>query len=129
MNTVMIVGKLSSDIRGGMTQKGDHWASCSISVGKKVGQDWKNMFFDISAFKQQAERLKKAVKGDRIMVMGQLDVNEYKNKEGKDVKKVQIVAREVFVESKSSAEKLGFDDEPQFKEESFNFKDEGFDGL
>jgi single-stranded DNA-binding protein len=69
---------------------------CAFTVGVYNWRDKENDFFDCVAFGQQAETLVKYFYSKRaISVNGRLAINRYKNKDGDDVKKVQIICTNI----------------------------------
>ena len=110
MNNVVLMGRLTKDPI--VRQAGESSvASFSIAVNrrfKREGQPEAD-FFNCSAFGKTGEFISKYFKkGQRILVSGEIQNNNYTNKEGQQVYATQImVAQAEFCESKGSGDQGG----------------------
>ena len=108
MNKVILMGRLTRDpeIRVSTGEKQMAVANYSIAVDRKVKKEGQPEadFFNCTSFGKQAEFVEKYLhKGTKIAVVGQLQNNNYKNKDGQMVYSTQILVEEVeFAESKGS---------------------------
>lgn len=92
MNSVCIIGRLTATPELRQTQSGLSVTSFSIAVNKKDKAD----FFDVVAWRETAEFITKYFeRGQQIAIEGSLSTSSYENKEGKQIKKVEIIARSV----------------------------------
>ncbi len=93
-NRITIVGNLGFDPEP--KQVGD-----KMMVRMRVSvNDWgdRTNWFTVKAFGKQAEICDKYVKkGDRILVEGRIDFNEYTNKEGQKVTATDLVASNIVL--------------------------------
>ncbi len=113
MNKVIMIGRLTKDPEVRQAGEGKA-ANYSIAVErrfKREGQPEAD-FFNLVSFGKQAEFVEKYLKkGTKIAVVGQLQNDNYKNKDGQTVHSTQILVEEVeFAESKGSGN--GGNDEP-----------------
>ncbi len=98
---VFLSGRLTRDVEFKTLPGGANKATFGIAINSnfKKGDEWqkKTTFLDIVAWKNQADYVNKAglAKGDQVTVVGTLDTEEWKSKDGKDVKKIVVVLREI----------------------------------
>ena len=107
MNKVIFLGRLGKDpeVRYGGN---DHVvASFSLAVDRKYKRDNEPTvdFFNLVAFGKTAEFCEKYLrKGSRVSVVGHVQNDPYKNKEGKEVYYTKVYVEEIeFAESKASS--------------------------
>lgn len=92
MNNVSIIGRLTATPELRQTQSGLSVTSFSIAVNKKDTAD----FFDVVAWRDTADFIVRYFeKGQQIAIEGSLGTSSYENKEGKTIKRVEIIARSV----------------------------------
>lgn len=114
MNLVILMGRLTKDpeIRYTQTQKGDQMAigRFSIAVDRR-GKD-ETDFFNCTAFGKLGEFVEKYLtKGTKIVLTGQIQNDNYTNKEGQKVYATRIIANEIeFAESKRQPDAKPDDD-------------------
>lgn len=103
MNCVQILGRLGQDPEIRYTQSGK--AVCSFSVAISEGRD-KTTWVRCTAWEKTAEIMGQYMtKGSIVAVEGRLVMNEYTNKDGVEVKTLQVSAFRVhFGEPKSARE-------------------------
>lgn len=109
MNNVTLVGRLTKDpeVRTGKT--GTKVATFTLAVYRtKDDTD----FIPITAFDKQADFAEQYFKkGSRVGVIGSINVNHYKDKNGNNQTYTQVVARSVeFCESKKEPSDSGKDE-------------------
>jgi single-strand DNA-binding protein len=77
-----------------MSQGGTTICKFSLADTKgKKGEDQRTSWYDIVTFGALADKVADTVrKGDRLMILGQLQVEDYTNKSGEKKKRVEIVA-------------------------------------
>ena len=136
MNKIILMGRLTKDPEVRYTQGENSIAIASFSLAvnrkfKKEGEPEAD-FFNCTAFGRLGEFVEKYLKqGAKILLVGRVQNNNYTNKEGQKVYRVQIMADEIeFAESKKqdAAEenaplvtKDGFFNIPQGMEEEMPF--------
>ena len=69
--------------------------SLADTRGKK-GEDQKTIWYDVVTFNEMAEAVADEVqKGDRLIVTGRLQIEDYTKKDGTPAKRVEILADEI----------------------------------
>lgn len=111
MNKVILMGRLTRDPEMRYGQSGNGVCSFSIAVDrrfKREGQPDAD-FFNCTAFGKQGEFVEKYLrKGTKIVLDGEIQNNNYTNKDGQTVYNVQIIANSIeFAESKAAAASNG----------------------
>ena len=113
MNKVILLGNLTRDpeVRYSQGEKQMAIANFSIAAQRKFKRDGEPDadFFNCVAFGKTAEFVEKYFrKGGKMALVGQLQNNNYTNKNGEKVYSVQILVNEVeFAERKSSQNNAG----------------------
>ena len=94
MNTITVIGNVGRDPELRMSQGGTTICKFSLADTKsKKGEDQRTSWYDIVTFGALADKVADTVrKGDRLMILGQLQVEDYTNKAGEKKKRVEIVA-------------------------------------
>ena len=109
MNIVILMGRLTRDPEVSSSASGTTFARYSIAVDRKFKREGEADadFFNCTSFGKQAEFVEKYLKkGTKIVVSGELQNNNYTNKDGQKVYDVRIMVHDVeFAESKSSDSK------------------------
>lgn len=107
MNKVLMMGRLTRDPEVRYSNEGNAVSKFSLAVDrryKREGQPDAD-FFNCVAFGKTAEFTEKYLKkGTKVVLEGELQNNNYTNKEGQKVYGIQIVVNSLeFAESKSSS--------------------------
>ena len=108
MNKVILMGRLTRDpeVRTSAGASQTTIGRFSIAVDRRFKRDGEPDadFFNCTSFGKQAEFVEKYLhKGTKIVVVGRIQNNNYTNKEGQQVRDVQIMIDEIeFAESKNS---------------------------
>lgn len=107
MNKVLMMGRLTRDPEVRYSNEGSAVSKFSLAVDrryKREGQPGAD-FFNCVAFGKTAEFTEKYLKkGTKVVLEGELQNNNYTNKEGQKVYGMQIVVNSLeFAESKSSS--------------------------
>lgn len=96
----VIVGRVGVDAILNYTQTGI--AVCKFSVatskvtGKGEGRKEKTTWWNVTLFRERAENLSQFIrKGDRIMVIGEIDASAYANKQGQPAASLELTASNV----------------------------------
>lgn len=109
MNLVILMGRLTRDPEVSSSTSGTTFARYSIAVDRKFKREGEADadFFNCTSFGKQAEFVEKYLKkGTKIVVSGEIQNNNYTNKDGQKVYDVRIMVHDVeFAESKSSDSK------------------------
>lgn len=107
MNQVIMMGRICKDPEISSSASGTKFARYSIAVDRKYktegGPDAD--FFNCSSFGKQAQFVENYIKkGTKVVISGELQNNNYTNKEGHKVYDVKIVVHDIeFAESKNSS--------------------------
>lgn len=121
VNKVILCGNVGNPPKTGTTKNGHNWCNLSIATQKKVKDVYQTTWHRIVAWGKTAEYLGTCVKGDVVFVEGELQVNQWDDKDGKKQTQVQVLANQAMKGARKSAgEELGFSDEPGYES--------GFDG-
>jgi single-strand DNA-binding protein len=107
MNKVIMIGRLTRDPEVRYSNEGSAVSKFSLAVDrryKREGQPGAD-FFNCVAFGKTAEFTEKYLKkGTKVVLEGELQNNNYTNKDGQKVYGMQIVVNSLeFAESKSSS--------------------------
>ena len=94
MNKIELMGRLTKDVEIKKSKNGNDWAVFTLAVSRdKDTTD----FIDCLGFGKMAETLTKYVeKGNRIIVCGSLQINNYENKEGQKLSKPQVIVNDFY---------------------------------
>ena len=133
MNHIILMGRLTKDPEVNYANSGTTIGRFTIAVDrrfKREGQPDAD-FFNCTTFGKQAEFVEKYLKkGTKILLAGELQNNNYTDKDGVQHYSVSIIVNEIeFAESKrmqsennSSASNKDFMDIPEGAEEELPFK-------
>lgn len=107
MNKIMLMGRLTRDPEVRYATDKSAVARFSLAVDrrfKREGQPTAD-FFECTAFNKQAEFVERFLrKGTKIVAIGSIQNNNYKNKEGQMVYGMQVITDEIeFAESKAAS--------------------------
>lgn len=97
MNHITVIGNVGRQPEG-LKYTGGGLAVLNFSVADTRGKDdqKKTSWYDIVVFGEQAEAVVENIgKGDRIIVSGRLQVEDYEKKDGTKGKRVEIIADEI----------------------------------
>ena len=102
INNVTIGGRLTHEIELEVTPNGTHVTQFNVAINRmKEGTD----FVRCIAWKQSADFLEKyARKGDAVIVEGRIQVDQYKNKDGKNTSVTKVLANRVTLIPKTNAD-------------------------
>ena len=97
MNQVSLTGRITRDLEVRVTSQNIHVLDLSIAVKRRGVQD-KADFIDIQCWRQSADFLSQyAYKGTAIGVTGELRMDKYTDKEGRERRKVYVLAERVEI--------------------------------
>ncbi len=95
-NKVILMGRITHDLELRTTPTGANVCTFSIAVDRRFqqkGEEKKTDFFNIVAWRQQAEFVTRYFsKGRMILVEGELQTRSYTDKNGANVKVTEIIA-------------------------------------
>ncbi len=94
MSEVNLVGTVGKDPELRFGQTGTAVCSFSVAVNRKRGDEQETHWVDVVCFKSLAENVAESVtKGQRVMVMGNVDQQKWEDKNGGGARsKLQVVA-------------------------------------
>lgn len=106
MNKAIMMGRLTKDPETRYTNGGKTIGKFSLAVDRRFKQEGQPDadFFNCVTFGKQAEFVEKFLhKGTKILISGQVQNNNYTNKDGQTVYSTQILIDEIeFAESKGA---------------------------
>lgn len=109
MNVVILSGNLGQDPETRIALSGNTVASFSLAVRRKVQKDGEDIsdWFNCTAFGKKAEFCEKYLhKGSRVMVVGEIQNNNYEDKNGTKHYPNQVIISSIeFGESKKTSER------------------------
>jgi len=91
MNEIFLLGNLVADPRTFDTKNGPG-ANCRVAVNRKIGEVERTLYINVKCFGNSGRDAAVMKKGDRVLVKGYLENDEYTNKEGVVTKDVVINA-------------------------------------
>lgn len=95
-NKVILMGRITHDLELRTTPAGANVCTFSIAVDRRFqqkGEERKSDFFNIVAWRQQAEFVTRYFgKGRMILVEGELQTRQYTDKNGMNVRVTEIIA-------------------------------------
>ena len=106
MNKIIMIGNLTKDPEFSTTANGTNVCKFDIAINERYGEKDAVQYFHIVTWRGLAENCSKyLVKGNKVCVMGRLEVREYESKEGVKKTAVEVIADEVeFLSPKSSSD-------------------------
>ena len=111
MNKVILMGRLTRDPEMRYGQSGTGIASFSLAVDRRFKREGQAEadFFNCTAFGKQGEFVEKYLKkGTKILLEGEIQQNNYTNRDGQEVRSYQVIANSIeFAESKNASQTNG----------------------
>lgn len=96
MSSVSVIGTLGSDPELRYTNNGSAGCTLSVCENRKRGEDTQAHWYDVQCWGQLAENVAESLrKGQRVIVVGQLEQRSWQTQDGQKRSKVQIVAWQV----------------------------------
>ena len=96
MNKVELMGRLVENVEILQSKSGKKYGKFTLAVNRKFDKE-KTDFINCIAFEKQAETLLKYVeKGNRIIVEGELNIDNYVNKDGNNVYTTTIKVNDFY---------------------------------
>lgn len=126
MNSILLSGYMGKDPEIRVTREGKSVASFSLGVGRRFQKDTTD-WFKCTAFGKTAEFVEKYLrKGNKIILKGEMQNDNYQGKDGKTVYGFNVIVEQVeFADSKQSKEETKEEADPQWMqvdEEEIPFK-------
>ena len=110
-NKIILMGRITHDLQLKTTPSGVSVCSFSIAVDRRYqvkGEEKKADFFNIVTWRQQAEFVTRYfAKGRMILVEGELQTRTYTDKNGQEVRVVEIVADQVCFTGEKTNTSIG----------------------
>ena len=112
MNKIELMGRLTKEVEILKSKKGGDYTRFTIAVPRKNNKEI-TYFIDVVAFGKVVDVVNKYVeKGNRIIVVGQLNIDTYTDKDGNTKKAVVVVLEDFyFVDFKAKEKKEETTDE------------------
>lgn len=103
MNKVILSGNLTRDPELTETSSGVSVCRFSIAVNRRVEGEQKADFYNVTAWRGLAETISRySRKGNKLLVIGNIELGEYEDRDGNKRTSVNIVAQDVeFLTPKS----------------------------
>lgn len=103
MNKVILSGNLTRDPELTETSSGVSVCRFSIAVNRRVEGEQKADFYNVTAWRGLAETISRySRKGNKLLVVGNIELGEYEDRDGNKRTSVNIVAQDVeFLTPKS----------------------------
>ena len=94
MNFITVIGNVGRDPELRFTQSGVPVCKLPLADTRgKKGEDQKTIWYDVVTFNELAETMAEELrKGDRLIVVGKLQIEDYTKKDGTKGKRVEIIA-------------------------------------
>lgn len=134
LNKAILVGRLTKDVNKKTLPSGQSVANFVLAVdrnytNKEGARD--TDFIPIMAWGKLAEILEQYTgKGMLVSVVGRLQIRKYKDRSGKNVRTMEVVAEEVSFLARPQNEKENKSvPEPKAEEEKTDFVDEDFEEI
>lgn len=91
MNKIIVTGNLTKDAELRYTQNDKAYSKFSIANNEGYGENQKTNFFNCTLWGKGAENLNRfLVKGQKVLITGRVDINDYTDKEGISKKIIDI---------------------------------------
>ncbi len=111
MNKVFLIGRLTRDCETKYSQSGKAWVSTAIAVDRRTKDETAD-FFNLVAWEKTAEIMGKYLKkGNKILVDGHLQFNQYEDKDGNKKSSVNVIVENFeFLDNKDKSKSKGKSD-------------------
>ena len=91
MNKIIVTGNLTKDADLKYTQNDKAYSKFSIANNEGYGDNQKTNFFNSTLRGKSAENLNRFLtKGQKVLITGKVEINDYKDKEGVERKIIDI---------------------------------------
>lgn len=103
MNNITIVGNVGQDPELRYLPSGQSSLTFSLATSRKVKEEWQTTWHKVVVWGEMGENCAASIaKGNRVMVIGRIDVREWQTKAGEKRTTVEIVADEVAASFKKA---------------------------
>ena len=91
MNKFIVTGNLTKDAELRYTTNEKAYSKFSIANNEGYGENKKTTFFNCTLWGKSAENLNRfLIKGQKVLITGKVEINDYKDKEGVERKIIDI---------------------------------------
>ena len=91
MNRVILTGNITKDAELRYTANDKAYSKFSIANNEGYGENKKTNFFNCTLWGKSAENLNRFLtKGQKVLITGKVEINDYKDKEGVERKIIDI---------------------------------------
>ena len=114
MNKVFLIGNITRDPELSETNNGASICRFGIAVNRRSPSGEQTDFYNLTAFRSLAETIAKyKKKGDRIAVVGDIQIRQYEDNQGQRRTAVDVIVNDIeFLNSKNSNSGDDFYDAP-----------------
>ena len=96
MNSYNTIARLTKDVELRYTPQGTAVASIGVAINTGWGEKQETIFINVVAWKKLAENANQYIsKGSMVGISGRLQQRVWLNKEGQDVRVIEIVANDI----------------------------------
>ena len=91
MNKIILTGNITKDAELRYTANDKAYSKFSIANNEGYGENKKTTFFNCTLWGKSAENLNRFLtKGQKVLITGKVEINDYKDKEGVERKIIDI---------------------------------------
>ena len=113
MNKVFLIGNITRDPELSETNNGTSVCRFGLAVNRRTPAGEQTDFYNITAFRQAETIAKYKKKGDRVAIMGDIQLRSYEGNDGVKRTAVDVIVNDIeFLNSKSSNAGDDFYDSP-----------------
>lgn len=106
MNQVTLCGNLGRDVEMKNTQSNFRVAHLSLATTKKIKEELRTQWHKVVCFNDQASCIEQAKKGDKVLIVGEIEYQKYNDKDGNERTSTVIVASHATVMPRVQREEL-----------------------
>jgi len=110
INQITLCGNLGRDVELKNTQSNFRIAHLSVATTKKIKEELKTQWHKVVCFNEQASCVEHARKGDKVLIVGEIEYQKYNDKDGNERTSTVIVASHATVIPRVQREELSAHD-------------------
>ena len=114
LNTIIFTGNITKDVELRATNSGHKVCTIPLANNSYVKGETTTEYFNFTYFLASVDQLKVLKKGNQITVEGRLRDNVYTDKDGKQQRRVELVATRFYLNHSKKAEAPASEDESIF---------------
>lgn len=96
MNNITIIGNVGQDPELKYLPSGQSSLTFSVATSRKVKEEWQTTWHKVIAWGEMAENCAASIaKGNRVVVIGRIEVREWQTKAGEKRTTVEVTADEI----------------------------------